>query len=124
MARCTVSAFRSGRRAPVWAQAADGIGLQGLAIPERLGGAGGTAVELGVAFEEMGAALYCGPFFATVGLAATALLELADDAASADYTGGPPRPRSSSDLIPMAASSPFRIGPASPGVMASAAATP
>jgi alkylation response protein AidB-like acyl-CoA dehydrogenase len=69
----------------VWMQAADGIGLQGLAIPERLGGAGATAVELGVAFEEMGAALYCGPFFATVGLAATALLEMADDAASAAY---------------------------------------
>src|SRR5271170_4208131 len=68
----------------VWIQAAEGIGLQGLAIPERLGGAGATAVELGVAFEEMGAALYCGPFFATVGLAATALLEIGD-AASAAY---------------------------------------
>jgi alkylation response protein AidB-like acyl-CoA dehydrogenase len=37
-----------------------------------------------VVFEEMGAALYCGPFFATVGLAATALLE-SGDAASAGY---------------------------------------
>jgi len=71
-----------------WTQAAAGIGLQGLVIPERLGGAGATPVELGLVFEEMGAALYCGPFLATVGLAATALLAAGDEAARAAYLPG------------------------------------
>ena len=64
-------------------QAADGIGLQGLAIPGGWAGPGRPRSSSGVVFEEMGAALYCGPFLATVGLAATALLEMADEAASA-----------------------------------------
>lgn len=62
----------------VWKQAA-AIGLQGLAIAERHGGSGATPVELGVVFEEMGRALFPGPFFATVALAATALQEIDDD---------------------------------------------
>src|SRR4051794_16274586 len=56
----------------VWAQLAE-LGLTGLVVPDALGGSGATPVELGAAFEEMGAALFCGPFFSTVGLAATAL---------------------------------------------------
>ena len=72
----------------VWSQAAEPIGLQGLVIPQHLGGAGATAVELGVVFEEMGAALYCGPFYATVGLAVTALLAADDAAARAAYLPG------------------------------------
>jgi alkylation response protein AidB-like acyl-CoA dehydrogenase len=75
----------SGYDEAVWAQAADGIGLHGLTIPERHGGSGATAVELGVVFEEMGAALYGGPFFATVALAATALTESGDEAAASEY---------------------------------------
>ena len=71
-----------------WTLAATGIGLQGLVIPERLGGAGATPVELGVVFEELGAALYCGPFLATVGLAATALLAAGDEAACAAHLPG------------------------------------
>ena len=71
-----------------WTLAATGIGLQGLVIPERLGGGGATPVELGVVFEELGAALYCGPFLATVGLAATALLATGDEAAGAAYLPG------------------------------------
>ena len=71
----------------VWAQAA-GLGLPGLLIPERYGGGGATAVELGVVLEEMGAVLYCGPFLATAALATTALLEMADEQAAAAYLPG------------------------------------
>lgn len=66
----------------VWTRAATELGLHGLAIPERHGGSGATPIELGVVFEEMGRVLFCGPFFATVGLAATALLEIGDDRAA------------------------------------------
>lgn len=58
-----------------WHQVA-AMGLYGLTIPEDDGGSGGTAVELGVVFEEMGARLFGGPFFATVALAAPVLQEL------------------------------------------------
>lgn len=56
----------------VWKQAA-AMGLQGLVVPEQYGGAGATPVELGVVFEEMGAKLFGGPFFATIALAAPVL---------------------------------------------------
>lgn len=69
----------------VWRRAADQLGLQGLAIPERFDGSGATAVELGVVFEEMGAALFGGPFLSSVGMAASALLALDDDAAAARW---------------------------------------
>jgi alkylation response protein AidB-like acyl-CoA dehydrogenase len=69
----------------VWKQLADQLGLQGLAIPEEFGGSGATPVELGIAFEEMGRVLLCAPFFATVGLAAQALLAAGDDQAKRDY---------------------------------------
>jgi alkylation response protein AidB-like acyl-CoA dehydrogenase len=69
----------------VWKQAAGDLGLHGLIIPERHGGSGASPVELGVVFEEMGAVLYCGPFLSTVGLAATALLEIGDETAAAAY---------------------------------------
>ncbi|BBZ78578.1 hypothetical protein MANY_39150 [Mycolicibacterium anyangense] len=68
-----------GYDAQVWAQAATELGLQGLAIPEELGGSGATPIELGVVFEEMGRALYSGPFLSTVGLAASALTQIADE---------------------------------------------
>ncbi len=72
----------------VWRQSAEELGLPGLVAPERFGGSGASAVELGVVFEEMGAALFCGPFLSTVGLAATALLELGDEDAAARYLPG------------------------------------
>jgi alkylation response protein AidB-like acyl-CoA dehydrogenase len=72
----------------VWRQTSEQLGLQGLVVPERFGGSGATSVELGVVFEEMGAALFCGPFFSTVGLAATALLELDDNDAAARWLPG------------------------------------
>jgi alkylation response protein AidB-like acyl-CoA dehydrogenase len=69
----------------VWRQLADQLGLPGLAIPEEFGGTGATPVELGIAFEEMGRALLCAPFFSTVGLAAQALLAAGDDQAKREY---------------------------------------
>jgi len=63
-----------GYDAAVWKQMAEQLGLQGLLIPERLGGSEMTMVELAIAFEEMGSVLLCSPFFSTVALATTALL--------------------------------------------------
>jgi alkylation response protein AidB-like acyl-CoA dehydrogenase len=58
----------------VWKQMAEQLGLQGLLIPERLGGSEMTFVELAIVFEEMGSVLLCAPFFSTVALAANALV--------------------------------------------------
>src|ERR1700677_1203588 len=57
-----------------WKQMGEQLGLQDLAVPEEYGGAGFGYVELTVIFEEMGAALLCAPYFATVALGANALL--------------------------------------------------
>ena len=72
----------------VWDQMANQLGLQALAIPEEYGGAGFGYVELTVVFEEMGAALLCAPYFATVALAANALLSSGDEAAKKDLLPG------------------------------------
>ena len=68
----------------VWSRLAE-LGVTGLVVPEAFGGAGATPVELGAVFEEMGAALFCGPFLSTVGLAATALLACGDEEAQAEH---------------------------------------
>jgi alkylation response protein AidB-like acyl-CoA dehydrogenase len=72
----------------VWRQMGEQMGLQGLAIPEEYGGSGYTFIELGVVLEEMGRALLCAPYFATVVLAANTLLQSGDDAAKKDYLPG------------------------------------
>jgi alkylation response protein AidB-like acyl-CoA dehydrogenase len=72
----------------VWRQMAEQMGLQGLSIPEEFGGSGFTFIELGIVLEEMGRALLCAPFFATVVLAANTLLHSGDDAAKKDYLPG------------------------------------
>ncbi len=72
----------------VWSQMAQQLGLQGLAIPEEFGGSGYTYVELIVVLEEMGRALLCAPYFATVALAANALLASGDDSAKKEYLPG------------------------------------
>jgi 3-oxochol-4-en-24-oyl-CoA dehydrogenase len=78
----------SGFDPDVWIRAAQELGLHGLALPEEFEGSGASPVELGVVFEEMGSALFCGPFLSTVGLAATALLEIGDPEAAAEYLPG------------------------------------
>jgi alkylation response protein AidB-like acyl-CoA dehydrogenase len=72
----------------VWRQMAGELGLQGIAVPEQHGGAGYGYVELAVVFEEMGRALLCAPFFATVALAANLLVATGDAAAMAEYLPG------------------------------------
>ncbi len=84
----TVMETDSGHDPAVWARAAQELGLHGLAVPEEYDGSGATPVELGVVFEEMGAALFCGPFLASVGLAATALVASGDATACAAHLPG------------------------------------
>jgi alkylation response protein AidB-like acyl-CoA dehydrogenase len=59
----------------VWSQMGRELGLQSLAIPEEFGGQGYGFVELGIVLEEMGRVLLCAPYFSSVVLAATAILE-------------------------------------------------
>jgi alkylation response protein AidB-like acyl-CoA dehydrogenase len=58
----------------LWSRMAGELGLHGLHLPEDCGGQGFTLAELAVVLEEMGRVLLCAPFFATVCLAATAIL--------------------------------------------------
>jgi alkylation response protein AidB-like acyl-CoA dehydrogenase len=67
----------------VWKQMAEQLGLQGLIIPEDLGGSGYGYVELGVILEEMGRNLICTPFFSTVALAANLAMTVNDEASKA-----------------------------------------
>ena len=88
--RCAATSRTSRRRQKfaVWSQMANQLGLQALTIPEEFGGAGFGYVELVVVLEEMGRALVCAPYFASVALAANALLSSGDDAAKAEYLPG------------------------------------
>ena len=72
----------------VWSQMAEQLGLQGLALPEEHGGSGYGFIEQIAVLEEMGRALLCAPYFSTVVLAATALLESGDEAAQKDLLPG------------------------------------
>ncbi|TMM17483.1 MAG: acyl-CoA dehydrogenase [Actinobacteria bacterium] len=72
----------------VWAQMGAQLGLQGLAISEEHGGSGFTYVELIVVLEEMGRSLLCAPYFATVALAANAILTSGDDSAKKELLPG------------------------------------
>ena len=85
----------SGYDPAVWRQAAQQLGLSGLAIPQKFGGSGFGYAELTVVFEEMGRVLLCAPFFASVALAANLLLSTDDEIAKADYLPG----LASGDLI-------------------------
>ncbi|WP_328430688.1 acyl-CoA dehydrogenase family protein [Streptomyces sp. NBC_00443] len=72
----------------IWRRMSGELGLQGLAVPEEYGGSGFGYVELGIVFEEAGRALLCGPYFATVALAAEALLRCDDESARHDLLPG------------------------------------
>src|ERR1700684_603306 len=58
----------------LWRLMASGLSLPGLALPEEYGGDGFGFTELQVILEEMGHALTPSPFFASVVLAAGAIL--------------------------------------------------
>ncbi len=66
-----------------YAQLAD-LGWTGLHVPEEFGGVGLSHVELIVVLEKMGESLYPSPFFASVCLAANALIEGARSAELSD----------------------------------------
>ncbi|WP_261566438.1 acyl-CoA dehydrogenase family protein [Frankia gtarii] len=65
----------------VWAQMAEQLGLQSLALPTEHGGDGYGLVELTVVLEEMGRALLPSPFLSSVVLAGTALVAAGGDEA-------------------------------------------
>src|SRR5271170_669403 len=81
-------ATAEGYDSAVWDQMAKELALQGLGIPEEFGGQGYGPVELYVVFEEMGAALFCSPYFSTVALAANALLLVGNENDQAEYLPG------------------------------------
>lgn len=62
-----------------WRKLNQEMGLTAVAIPETFGGQGFGDVELGIVMEEMGRALVCAPYLASV-LAATAILHGAGEA--------------------------------------------
>ena len=72
----------------VWGYAGSQLGLQGIAIPEQYGGTGFTFTEQAIVLEELGAALYPGPYLASAVLAATALLASSDEAAKQELLPG------------------------------------
>jgi alkylation response protein AidB-like acyl-CoA dehydrogenase len=72
----------------VWEQAGAQLGLQSLTIPESYGGSGFTFAEQAIVLEELGAALYGGPYLASAVLATNALLASSDEGARADLLPG------------------------------------
>jgi alkylation response protein AidB-like acyl-CoA dehydrogenase len=58
-------AYLAEKREPSWSDLAE-LGWTGVSIAEEEGGAGLTFVEEAVLFEELGRALYRGPFFSTI----------------------------------------------------------
>jgi alkylation response protein AidB-like acyl-CoA dehydrogenase len=72
----------------VWQAAGNQLGLQGIAIPEEYGGAGFSFAEQAIVLEQLGAALYTGPYLASAVFAANALLASSDEAAKQDLLPG------------------------------------
>ncbi|MDQ3121231.1 MAG: acyl-CoA/acyl-ACP dehydrogenase [Actinomycetota bacterium] len=65
-------AFLAANPEPSWKELAE-LGWTGVSVAEEDGGAGLTFVEEALLFEELGRALYSGPYFSTVALALPAL---------------------------------------------------
>ena len=77
----------SGYDATVWEQMAVEMGWAGIGIPERFGGSGLGAIELGILQHEQGRRLLPTPFFATVCLAAPIIAALGTEAQKAELLG-------------------------------------
>jgi alkylation response protein AidB-like acyl-CoA dehydrogenase len=73
-----LSETREGFDRAVWKQMAGELGLQGLAIPEALGGQGFGFLEQGIALEELGRQLAGGPLLSAL-IGGQALLATGDD---------------------------------------------
>jgi alkylation response protein AidB-like acyl-CoA dehydrogenase len=68
-------ATEQGFDSTTWSRLAGELGVCGIHVPEAFGGAGLGITELGIVIEEMGRTLFCGPFFSSTVLAATAIRE-------------------------------------------------
>jgi alkylation response protein AidB-like acyl-CoA dehydrogenase len=77
----STSASAGGEGGAAWGRLCREVGVAGLAIPERYGGAGGGPAEVGVVMEELGRGLTPSPMLGSTVLAAQALLGTGDDAA-------------------------------------------
>ena len=64
-----------------WSRMAEELGIVGLIVSERHGGAGFGMVELAIVAEEMGRVLLCAPYLSSAVLATSALELAADEAA-------------------------------------------
>ena len=71
----------------VWKRVGAELGWTAVAIPEAAGGLGLSWVEVVALQEVLGEALFCGPYLATVGLAASALAAAGDAAQQAEWLG-------------------------------------
>ncbi len=71
-----------------WQRLSGELGLTGVHIPEAYGGQGLGFVELGIVLEEMGRALLCAPYFASVVLAANAILNAGSEDQKRDLLPG------------------------------------
>lgn len=71
--RCLMATDNGWERAG-WQRLSSELGLTSVHIPEAYGGQGLGFVELAIVLEEMGRALLCAPYFASVVLAANAIL--------------------------------------------------
>jgi len=71
----------------VWKRVGAELGWTAVAIPEASGGLGLSWVEVVALQEVLGEALFCGPYLATVGLAASALQAAGDAAQQAEWLG-------------------------------------
>ena len=81
-ARPVANGSRRRRRGP-WPRLCTEIGVAGLAIPERYGGAGAGPAEIHVVMEELGRSLTPAPMLGSAVLATQALLASGDEAACA-----------------------------------------
>jgi len=72
----------------IWSRLATEIGVAGLAIPERYGGAGAGLAEAGVVQEELGRSLASTPMLGSAVLATQLLLRSGDEAACARLLPG------------------------------------
>lgn len=68
----------SGLDIDTWTELAGQLGVCGLAVPEDLGGGGGTFIDVAVVIELLGAHLTCVPYFSSVVLAQSLILASGD----------------------------------------------
>lgn len=71
----------------LWKRLAKDLGLPGLAVPAELGGIGAGSVETMIVMEELGSALFAGPFLETAVIGVTLLDRVGGDIARAALRG-------------------------------------